>query len=110
MSWNLTKPCFCPFSLFGEGIVIVTAIFTLLQPNIYQSRAVLIPLGKSESGLQAALSQVGGLLPLGGMGKESPAERLLAVLQSRTLAEDVIQHLDLLPPLFAQQWDAGKRQ
>jgi len=55
---------------------------------------------------------LGGFLPPGiaGVGKESPTDRLLAVLQSRTLATDVIEHLDLLHVLFVKQWDAEKQQ
>lgn len=90
---------------------ITTAIFSLLQPNIYQSKATLMPLAKSSGGLYA-LGELGGLLPsgLGTAAKESPAGRMLAILSSRTLAEDVIQRLDLLPRLFAKKWDAAKQQ
>jgi len=37
-------------------------------------------------------------------------DQLIAVLQSRTLAVDVLEHLDLLPILFVQKWDAEKQQ
>ena len=51
---------------------------------------------------------LGGFLPSGGgignfLGKESPTDRLLAILHSRTLAMEVIQSLDLLPILFAKK-------
>ena len=39
---------------------IATAIFTLLQPNIYQSKATLMPLGKSSAGLQIVLGGLSG--------------------------------------------------
>jgi capsular exopolysaccharide synthesis family protein len=44
------------------------------------------------------------------LGRDNPAERLLAILQSRTLAVEVIQALDLLPRLFARQWNADTHQ
>ena len=72
---------------------IATALFTLLQPNIYQSAATLMPLGQSRSGLSGALGELGGFLPPGIGGKGSPTDSLLAVLQSRTLATDVIERL-----------------
>ena len=79
----------------------------------YQSKATFMPLGKSSGGLQAALGKLSGLPPLGrggGVAKESPAERILAILQSRTLAEDIIQRLEVFPHLFAKKWDAGQQQ
>jgi uncharacterized protein involved in exopolysaccharide biosynthesis/Mrp family chromosome partitioning ATPase len=95
-------------------MMVATGLFTLWQPTIYQSTATLMPLGASRSGLQAALGELGGVLPSSalpmGLGKENPTDRLVAVLQSRTVAMDVIQHLGLLPRLFEKQWDAERQQ
>jgi tyrosine-protein kinase Etk/Wzc len=95
-------------------VTVVTACLTLLQPNIYQSTAALMPLGTSRGSLPTAmLGELGGFLPSGVssfLGKESPTDRLLAILRSRTLAVEVIQSLDLLPLLFAKQWHAEQRQ
>jgi capsular exopolysaccharide synthesis family protein len=99
-------------------VTVVTACLTLLQPNIYQSTATLMPLGSSRSGLPTAmLGELGGFVPSGSGGgvgsflsKESPTDRLLAVLQSRTVAMEVIQSLDLLPILFAKKWHTEKQQ
>ena len=90
--------------------VVLTVVVTLLLPNIYQSKAVLIPLGKPTNSLQSALGELGSLLPIGMASTENPAIRLLAILQSRTLAEDVIQRLDLMPLLFASDWDATEKR
>jgi capsular exopolysaccharide synthesis family protein len=95
-------------------VTIVSACLTLRQPNIYQSTATLMPLGASRSGLSTAmLGELGGFLPSGAstwLGKESPTDRLLAILHSRTLAMEVIQSLDLLPILFAKKWHAEQQQ
>ena len=91
------------------GVTVLTVVVVLLLPHVYRSEVTLIPLGESRGALQALMGEVGGLLPLALGGKESPAERILAVLQSRTVAEDVIKSLDLLPRLFPDVWDAGKR-
>lgn len=88
------------------AVAVATGIFTLLQPNVYESKATLIPLAQSNSNLQSTLGALSGLLPLGVGAPDSPAERILAVLQSRTLAENVITRLALLPKLFAKDWDA----
>src|SRR5438477_8571991 len=71
--------------IFGLVVTVtaVTACLTLLQPNIYQSTATLMPLGTSRSGLSTALSELGGFLPSGAgalLSKESPTDRLLAIL------------------------------
>jgi capsular exopolysaccharide synthesis family protein len=98
------------------AVTVVTACLMLFLPNIYQSTATLMPLGTSRSGMSTAmLGELGGLLPSGSgmgnfLGKESPTDRLLAILRSRTLAMEVIQSLDLLPILFANKWHAEKQQ
>ena len=92
------------------AVVVLTVIVTLLLPDIYQSKAVLIPLGKPTSSLQSALGELGSLLPIASASTENPATRLLAILQSRTLAEEVIQRLDLMPRLFAKSWDAEQKR
>src|SRR4029450_5062236 len=97
-------------------VTVVTACLTLLLPNIYQSTATLMPLGTSRSSLPTAmLGELGGFVPSGVgvgnlLGKESPTDRLLAILRSRTLAMEVIQSLDLLPILFAKKWHAEQQQ
>ena len=103
---------------FILGLVVVvtvaTAFLTLLQPSIYQSTATLMPLATSRSSLPAVLGELGGGLPLGAgallLNRESPTDRLRAILQSRTLAVEVIQSLDLLPILFTKKWHAEKQQ
>ena len=96
-------------------VTVVTACLMLLQPNIYQSTATLMPLSTPRGSLPttAMLGEMGGFVPAGVgnlLGKESPTDRLLAILRSRTLAIEVIQSLDLLPILFAKKWDAEKQQ
>jgi capsular exopolysaccharide synthesis family protein len=99
-------------------VTVMTACLTLLLPNVYQSTATLMPLGTSRSGLPTAmLGELGGFVPTGSgggvgslLGKESPTDRLVAILRSRTLAMEVIQALDLLPILFAKKWDTEKLQ
>ena len=102
------------------GLVVVVTVgiacLMLLLPNVYQSTATLMPLGTSRSSLPTAmLGELGGFVPSGVgvgnlLGKESPTDRLLAILRSRTLAMEVIQSLDLLPILFAKKWHAEQQQ
>lgn len=99
--------------IFGcVGICIgVVAFVVFRQPNIYQSTATLMPLGASKSGFANIVGELGGFFPsVPGFSKESPTERLLAVLQSRTVSMDLVQSLDLLPRLFPERWDLTKQQ
>jgi uncharacterized protein involved in exopolysaccharide biosynthesis len=99
------------FGIVGATVLIMTTV-ALLLPNVYEGKAVLIPLGKPAGTLQMALGELGSLLPglPGSSGFENPGVLLLAILQSRTLAEDVIHRLDLLPFLFPKDWDATAKQ
>ncbi|MCI0558268.1 MAG: hypothetical protein MN733_07210, partial [Nitrososphaera sp.] len=90
------------------SVALITALITLLQLNLYQSQATLLPLVESQMNSQQAL--VGGLLGFVGVPPQSPVDRLLAILQSRTLAEDVIQRLNLMPILFAESWNVNNQQ
>ena len=101
---------------FWSATIVVTLSITgwvLFQPNIYQSTVTLMALGAARGGLSSARGEIGGLLPAASgslFSRENPADRLLNVLQSRTLAVEVIQDLDLLPHLFPGRWDAETRQ
>src|SRR5437016_8141331 len=75
-------------------VPVVTACLTLLLPNIYQGTATLMPLAPSRGGLSSVmLGELGGAVPsvpsgsgIGAfLGKESPTDRLVAILKSRTL-------------------------
>lgn len=94
------------------GVAFATAFITLLQFDVYQSTVTLLPLTGSGAGLPTEAQQglLSGLLGVVGVGSGSSSERLLAVLHSRTLTEDVIQRLDLLPILFAESWDTDTQR
>ncbi|MCD6265524.1 MAG: lipopolysaccharide biosynthesis protein [Deltaproteobacteria bacterium] len=88
--------------------VLTSAIVSLLMTPIYQAKATIMPIESSGGRLSSALRSleslpfVGGMLP--GAGGAS-ASKLVAVLKSRTMAEDVIQALDLIKILFEEPQD-----
>ena len=91
------------------GIFVVTAaIISLLMTPIYQAKATLMPVESSGGRLSGALQNlsslpfVGGMVP--GIGGAS-ATKLVAVLKSRTLAEDVIHALNLTRIFFKDKKD-----
>jgi len=83
--------------------VITAAVVSLLMTPIYQAKTTIMPLESSGGHVPAALRNldslpfVGGLVP--GIGGAS-ANKLVSVLKSRTVAEEVIQALDLIKALF----------
>jgi tyrosine-protein kinase Etk/Wzc len=89
--------------------VIVTMTVSLLLPPYYRSEAVIIASGSEAGGLGAALSA----LPLAGAlagaaGIQTPADKVMVILKSRTVAEAVIQRFNLLRVFNEDGWDPGK--
>ncbi|MDO8462570.1 MAG: Wzz/FepE/Etk N-terminal domain-containing protein, partial [Deltaproteobacteria bacterium] len=102
--------------------VVVTACFvavviSFILPKTYRARAVVMPVSRGgavaggpasvlstnalASGLGAELLGVGG-------GGGNP--QLMVLLRSRTLAEMVVEKLDLMPLFFESQWDRETKQ
>lgn len=95
-------------------VVVVTAAATVLgflAPKQYTAKATLLPI-ESKQGLGALGMLEGGLGSMiaaqAGVGM-SASTKLVTILESRSLAEGVIQKLDLMPVLFENRWDADKK-
>jgi len=84
--------------IFGISVV-TAAIISLLMTPIYQARTTIMPVESSGGRLSGALQNlsslpfVGGMVP--GIGGAS-ATKLVTLLKSRTLAEDVIRSSGLI--------------
>ena len=93
--------------IFGISVV-TAAIISLLMTPIYQARTTIMPVESSGGNLSSALQNLGSLPFVGGMvpgiGGAS-ATKLVAVLKSRTLAEDVIHALNLTRIFFKDKKD-----
>ena len=99
------------------GIVIVavfaTVIISLFMKNIYQAKAVIMPVtardtGGSGAGLTALAQQFGGLPGISIPGPTSASE-IVSLLKSNILRERIIQRYNLLPVLFYKRWDTQQR-
>jgi len=88
--------------------VVTAAIVSLLMTPIYQAKTTIMPVESSGGRLSGALQNLGSLPFVGGMvpgiGGAS-ATKLVAVLKSRTLAEDVIHALNLTRIFFKDKKD-----
>ena len=95
--------------------VFATVVVSLFMTDIYQAKAVIMPVTSRDSGtssagagLTALAQQFGGLPGISMPGSTSAAE-IVSLLKSNILREKVIQQCNLMPVLFYKRWDAGQR-
>jgi uncharacterized protein involved in exopolysaccharide biosynthesis len=93
----------------------VAGIVAFIVPKSYLATTVVAPVlsgnnGGALSGLNAMASQFGGLASLAGVSISGDSRKYesLAVLQSEALTERYISSNNLLPVLYADEWDAAK--
>ena len=94
-------------------IVLLTAIVSLFMTNIYQAKAVIMPIASKDSsgsslGLAALASQLGGLPGISLPSSATVAE-ISSLLKSNILREKMVEQYNLLPVLFYKKWDEGKK-
>ena len=98
------------------GIVIATvfavAIISLFQTDIYQAKAVIMPIGTKDSsgsaGLMVLAQQFGGVTGITTQGATSSFE-IVGLLKSNVLREKIIRQYNLMPVLFYKKWDASRQ-
>lgn len=100
----------CAF-IFG----LAGGIYAFLQPDIYESSALIAPADNNQSGAMAGIaSQFGGLASLAGINLNSGGNKTtlaLQVLQSRKFIGDFIERHHLLAELMATKgWDKKTEQ
>lgn len=118
VAWQRKWLIICGTLAFG----IIGAVVTKLVPKQYAASIVIDPVNDTNGGMSqlsgggglgALASEVGGLASLAGMklpGESSMRAETLAVLESRALTERYIAANDLLPVLYASQWNPTTRQ
>jgi uncharacterized protein involved in exopolysaccharide biosynthesis len=84
------------FGALGVGVVALGVSFLL--PASYTSRTVFLPPQQQQSAAAAAIAQLGALSGLVGAaaGVKSPAEQYVALLQSTTIADRLIDEFKLM--------------
>ncbi len=84
---------------------------TILTTKLYRASTVVVVANTTSglsSTLSSALGSLGGLASLAGIdlnGSNGRADEIVAVLQSRQLIEKFLREKDLLPVLYADDWD-----
>jgi uncharacterized protein involved in exopolysaccharide biosynthesis len=89
--------------------VAATMVISLLLPKYYKSETVIMSSATESGGLGAALSAIpfAGALA-GAAGIQTPADKIMVILKSRTVAEAVIRKFDLMKIFYEDQWDGAK--
>ena len=96
-----------------SAAAVLSVVYALFLPNIYQSSALLAPTKDSSSGIGGLLNQYSGLASMAGVslpGAEGVSETQLAieVINRELFAREFINKHQILPELFAiDHWDAG---
>lgn len=89
--------------------VLATMIISLLLPKYYASETVIVAAASDSGGLGAALSSI----PLasafaGAVGIQTPADKIMIFLKSRTINEAVIKKFNLTRVFYEDEWDGTK--
>lgn len=89
---------------------IITAGITLLMPNIYTARAVLMPPQQQQSTAAAMLGQLGALSGMAGssLGIKNPNDLYVGVLKSRTIADALIEQFNLRALYETESMDGAR--
>ena len=106
--WRVIRKRWKAISLIFIIAVVSAGIVSLLMAPIYRATTTLMPVESSGSQVSAALRNLTSLPFVGGMVPSvggASADKLVAVLESRTVAEDVIRSLDLIKLLFKEDRD-----
>lgn len=96
------------------GVATATALaIALLLTPIFRAEVLLAPAAQDKAGgLGALAGQFGDLAALAGisLGGGDTTQEAIATLKSRALTEAFIKEKNLLPVLFADEWDAEKKK
>lgn len=93
------------------AVAVLAVIYTLLQPNIYTAKTVILPPQQGASTASMLLGQLGGLAGLAGgaAGIKSPNDLHIGMLKSRTVADKMIARFKLQQKYEAKTLEATRK-
>jgi tyrosine-protein kinase Etk/Wzc len=93
------------------AVIIAIAVALLMKP-IFSSTAVILPPQQQSSGVAAMLGQLGGLAGAAGSigGLKNPNELYVAMLNSRTIADNLIVKFDLKKRFDVETSDDARKK
>jgi len=83
------------------GVAILAVLVTLLMPNIYTAKAMIVPSDDDKSGMGVLLSQLGGLVGMGGAAggaitAKTTGNLYVTMLKSETIKDAIIDRFKLI--------------
>lgn len=94
-----------------SAVTVLAVIYALLATPVYRAEALLAPVeGERRGRMSELMSRYGGLAAMAGidLSPELGKNEALAILQSRRFLGDFIHEENLVPVLFADNWNAEK--
>ena len=90
---------------------LLALIFALLLPKMYTATTTVLPPQQNQSNAIAMLGQLGAITGLGStdLGLKNPDDLFVAMLQSRTIADRLIDRFDLRREYSVQQYQAARK-
>lgn len=96
-----------------SAITVLAVIYAFLATPVYRAETLLAPVEEESGGRMSELmGRYGGLAAMAGIdlssGNKLKKHEALAILQSRRFLGDFIREENLMPVLFANDWNAEK--
>jgi tyrosine-protein kinase Etk/Wzc len=100
---------------FVLGAAVLATVVSLLLPNRYEAKIVLLPPQQNSSMSSALLGQLGNLGSLaalagGGLGIKNPTDMYVALLNSRTVEDAMIQRFGLMAEYSAKRMSDARKE
>lgn len=80
-------------------VAVITAVTTLLMPNIYTAKAMILPVEDNSGGMMSAMmAQMGGLAALagGGIGGATKTDQYVTMMNSEVIKDPIIDRFKLM--------------
>lgn len=90
---------------------VVSVLYSFTLPNLYSSTAKILPPQKETGGgLSALLGQAGGLAGLAAGGLGGGSDLYLGILKSRSVADAVVERLDLMKVYEERSLESARKR
>ncbi|HNP63646.1 MAG TPA: Wzz/FepE/Etk N-terminal domain-containing protein [Woeseiaceae bacterium] len=107
--WTLLKRFRRLITLLSVSAAVLSATYSVIVTPKYRAEVIVssVQTTDGQGGLGALAGQLGGMASLVGLslGGGAEKEQAIAVLTSRAFTAQMVDELDLMPVLFADDWD-----
>lgn len=91
------------------AVTLITLVVSLIMTPVFRSTAVILPISKSMPSFVEG-GEMASFIGLLGLGGESNTAKIMAILQSVTIRETIIDKHGLMKILFEDEWDERKNR